>query len=1271
MKTKWLKLIAMFSLLVGMIPVASFLVVANDDTSVVRLRIANLQPNLTLTDETEFWTNSTVPAAVDLEVSNTVLPTVTKLKVSVPKRGNIINKPIFGASDEAVSVEENEDEHYWYKTYIFNFKEGEKQAFKGTYRVPFFLKKDPTQKGDTVTLKAEILDGTKNDTVLYSTEKTYVALEDTYTYDDSAVYPTWYNSWDLYDKSNTSWHNNFIANYHVNFNETNPNPADTGNISSRQIPVYVSPTITVPPSSQTIEFEKAETITAIIHFPEGFTPGNGWNTSSEGTWDEQARTLTMTRRNPSIDGVWNERNGKRGSTFTIDVRAITPKEFDKVYDFPVEFYANKGLDREKRLPDQTFHIRYKKVVETWRKTSSYGIYKDNYNGAGRTVFDTPLSVQEGEYLYVDGHYYDRNNVKQDEVGLYHFGNFTNSNNGSSRTNPKGGDTTAYYALKDYLLTTNRFVLAPEDKRTYFKYFQVTNITGTAGEQFDKAKEAFANNTLYGVAADGTKTAIKQNISLGEKVEINDEEQKYVSLSLEFANPVILDNAQINFVSTQSPTKAELAKFEDGTYTTRQYYYSRNGAVLHHGTPDSHPSTAENLAETLGDRNYAYTSLALPNPQADLEVSGNQVIEQNNAGTYFNQTASIRLWQGNWGPLKNETHKASVIQVLPEGYEYVSHTTAWYNGSIPAPEIVPNWNNTGKTALIYKDIPFLPSDNNRDDLHISTRLQILKSAKVGESKLDTYFVYDRNNIIKPLHNSKSYTDELDVDGDTNRQEVFQKLTSNIGYIPALEMSMNKTITYDNQDDMGFTATGELGQPFYYKVTLKNNTISTVFNISVIDVLPYVGDHYLVSNTQGEYPQRGSQFATPLVAFLEDLPENSKVIQLFDIYYQLTPQGADLASVRDGEWLTKDQVPDVKQVKSIKYTLKTGKEILSQKSVDVYLKAEIPFDKDLPIGSYAQNTSAFSRNGSVYLEGNSAAITFAKYEVMGTFFDDFNQDGIKDNSEKVVANRKVELINENGDVVRDPNNQPIQGMTDDQGRYHFTFFKKGTYRVRFTKEDDEMFSPGTTTNVDGNNIAEKDGNTGTTQSFTFTPVKNRTTLNGAIATEKRDIELIKHDQDGSPLAGATFEIRQAGVAIQTQTTNNEGKIIFRQVPFGTYTIVETQAPVGYAIDESPAGREVIVGIPNPNLEPFINHKIYPVTYRYEKAASEMRDLPQAISDPNAVGDYQVGDEISYRKDAMVTRKSPSKSSYDEKDDVGVTVGTWTLTWDKTSAPMPVGG
>ena len=40
-------------------------------------------------------------------------------------------------------------------------------------------------------------------------------------------------------------------------------------------------------------------------------------------------------------------------------------------------------------------------------------------------------------------------------------------------------------------------------------------------------------------------------------------------------------------------------------------------------------------------------------------------------------------------------------------------------------------------------------------------------------------------------------------------------------------------------------------------------------------------------------------------------------------------------------------------------------------------------------------------------------------------------------------------------------------------------------------------------------------------------------------------------------------------------------------------------------------------------------------------------------------------------LLLRNNPAKSSYDEKDDAGVIVGTWTLTWSQVTATMQAGG
>lgn len=52
-----------------------------------------------------------------------------------------------------------------------------------------------------------------------------------------------------------------------------------------------------------------------------------------------------------------------------------------------------------------------------------------------------------------------------------------------------------------------------------------------------------------------------------------------------------------------------------------------------------------------------------------------------------------------------------------------------------------------------------------------------------------------------------------------------------------------------------------------------------------------------------------------------------------------------------------------------------------------------------------------------------------------------------------------------------------------------------------------------------------------------------------------------QTGAPLAGAVFELRQNGTAVQSVTTGNNGRASFGSIAPGSYTLVETRQPEGY--------------------------------------------------------------------------------------------------------------
>src|SRR5699024_7271513 len=66
---------------------------------------------------------------------------------------------------------------------------------------------------------------------------------------------------------------------------------------------------------------------------------------------------------------------------------------------------------------------------------------------------------------------------------------------------------------------------------------------------------------------------------------------------------------------------------------------------------------------------------------------------------------------------------------------------------------------------------------------------------------------------------------------------------------------------------------------------------------------------------------------------------------------------------------------------------------------------------------------------------------------------------------------------------------------------------------------------------------------------------------------DIEIVKHDDKGNRLAGAEFTLYKAdGTVVDTQTTNENGEIFFKDHEPGQYYVQETKAPNGFVTNDT---------------------------------------------------------------------------------------------------------
>ncbi|MEG2753451.1 MAG: SpaA isopeptide-forming pilin-related protein [Carnobacterium sp.] len=125
-----------------------------------------------------------------------------------------------------------------------------------------------------------------------------------------------------------------------------------------------------------------------------------------------------------------------------------------------------------------------------------------------------------------------------------------------------------------------------------------------------------------------------------------------------------------------------------------------------------------------------------------------------------------------------------------------------------------------------------------------------------------------------------------------------------------------------------------------------------------------------------------------------------------------------------------------------------------------------------------------------------------------------------------------------------------------------------------------------------IIAEPGNGGDPLPFTEnSSVSISTISSGGGGTEVGSIEFIKVDSETkAPLANAEFVIKDGeGNIVQTILTNEDGKGTALDLLYGSYTLEETKAPIGYTLDKTPYPFEINDSEKSINLGEVTNQKI----------------------------------------------------------------------------------
>ncbi len=225
----------------------------------------------------------------------------------------------------------------------------------------------------------------------------------------------------------------------------------------------------------------------------------------------------------------------------------------------------------------------------------------------------------------------------------------------------------------------------------------------------------------------------------------------------------------------------------------------------------------------------------------------------------------------------------------------------------------------------------------------------------------------------------------------------------------------------------------------------------------------------------------------------------------------------------------------------------------------------FDSD--VVNDAGETDVFFLSDGQILQGVNAGMQKLGGCISGTYWKDFNQNGIIDevpgstanqnlrlNDEERIEDALVTLLNQNGDIV-------AETSTNQDGQYSFCNISAGNYRVAFSLIDDYIF---TTPNTGTDELIDSDvtnPSNGQTEIFELIAGQDVIGINAGVFAAMGSISgSVWNDNDRNGMltsgelgvGGITINLLSNNTIITSVTTDQNGNYRFADVAAGNYNL-----------------------------------------------------------------------------------------------------------------------
>ncbi|MBO4235538.1 MAG: hypothetical protein J5928_03735 [Firmicutes bacterium] len=341
---------------------------------------------------------------------------------------------------------------------------------------------------------------------------------------------------------------------------------------------------------------------------------------------------------------------------------------------------------------------------------------------------------------------------------------------------------------------------------------------------------------------------------------------------------------------------------------------------------------------------------------------------------------------------------TIVDLLPFGVEYISAT-----GNMPGndlsfePDVVANYRNTGRTALIWDfgdcvrgantsgsaRTDGLVSSYNRF-LRISLKARITSEVEEGvnfnevwmtTSNIDEFTLPQEHWYTKNLNNGEegyATTDSLDIDNDGSTGDAALYFKTPFTYDPPKELLLYKKVKGGLNTDYAKSGVCEVGGEASYKVTAFNNSISDINSLVIMDLLPSVGDKTVSTNrTTSERTERGSEF--PVMISGEITGSDG-----FSFYYTEDEPSDNMKDfVDNATWVSTPTAWS--SVKAFKIVMNAGVKLAPEQAVDFFVPVQVPNVGPSTGGTFASTDMAVNSFGtridsqSEFIESNFAYLS----------------------------------------------------------------------------------------------------------------------------------------------------------------------------------------------------------------------------------------------------------------------------------------------------------